>query len=123
MPWVGPSAETEIAVRISIAPESTAQVQPGQEVEAAPFRARSVRESTIELVGPLFLPRQCQLLLSWLTADDRSESLVGKGSRQEVQAVVRKVQMIDGAPDYVLWVQVDQASAHVLGDLARRLES
>lgn len=85
--------------------------------------ARSVHETTIELVGPLFLPRQCRVLVSWITTNDLLQGPQGADARQEVQAVVHKVQMLDGAPDYVLWVQVDEASAQDLHDLSRRLES
>ena len=109
-------------VRISIAPESTTQVQPGQEVEAVPVMARSLRETMIELVGPLFLPRQCRVLVSWVTPNDGAQGRPVANARQEVQGLVHRVQMLDGAPDYVLWVQVEGASPQVLMDLGRRLE-
>ena len=121
MPRTGPSTGSAIQVRVSIAPESTTQVRPSQEVEAVPVLLRSVRETAIELVGPLFLPRQCKVLVSWITPDDQPQDLLGAEPRQEVHGVVQKVQMLTPTPDYALWVQLEEASPQMLKRLSDKV--
>lgn len=104
---------THIEARLAIAPESAEQVRPTEALATMAFQLRGVRAQTVDLQGPLYLPRQCAVVVSFPGME---------GSEGPWDGVVRKTFMADGSPRYVLSVQLETAAPVVLGDLRSRLD-
>ncbi len=88
----------------SVEQASRSQVVLAGEPQEVALRARSSRPGMVELLGGVFLPRQCQLELRPSQGGDA------------VRGVVRKVQMCDLEPTYAIWVQVDEARTAALAE-------
>lgn len=109
------------AALVSLAADSAAQqVRPANRPE--PFRMvlRGVRESSFELTGGLFLPRNCrvhvEISVDGATSDlDRSVSLCLSGS-------VKKVSMLDPLPTFAIWIQIDSGQPDLCAELHRAME-
>ena len=97
--------EQGVGATVSVGHESRAQVAMARGLRDMGLELRSLRPNGVELVGSVFLPKQCQLELE-LT--DAAGAVVG-----DLNGVVRKVQMIGPQPKYAIWVGLDRR------DLAR----
>ena len=108
-----------IAARVSIDSESATQVRPSVALESVPWRVRALKSSTVELLGGLYLPRQCAVRVSF---SDATHEPCADLDSQALAGEVRKVQMLDGTPEYVLSVHLSDASPQALQGLRTRLE-
>ena len=70
---------------------------------------RAVSDRGIEVTGNLFLPKSCAVELE-VGASSAAFGSAGRPDPVKVTGAVRKVQMIDTAPSYALWVDLDADS-------------
>ena len=111
-----------IAARISIDPESANQVRPHQAVEELSLGLRAVKGSAVELVGPLFLPRQCAVRVSFQEPGQAWNPAVETGPLRDLAGEVRRVQLLDSTPVYALTVQLESTPPQILDRLRDGLE-
>jgi len=118
-----PSGKDEVRALVSIAQESADQVRLADGSVQFPMRVRAVRENGFELVGPVFLPRQCHLLVALGAGEaDTVEGLYGL-PEASLPCVVRKAQMVATEPVYSIWVQLAAPDPVLLATLGRLLGS
>ena len=111
-----------IAARISVDPESATQVRPSEDVEAVPLRLRAVTGSAVELVGALYLPRQCAVRVSFQDDGRPWDAAVETGPLRDLAGEIRRVQMLDATPEFALSVQLETTPPQVLDRLRESLE-
>ncbi|MFT5052290.1 MAG: type II secretory ATPase GspE/PulE/Tfp pilus assembly ATPase PilB-like protein [Chlamydiales bacterium] len=95
---------------VSIGAESADKVELSAGRGRASMQVRSIRGGDIELTGNIFLPRTVQVAIE-LHDGPLAEGQIVSGS-------VRKVQLVGSDPNYRIWVQLDQAGAAALAEVA-----
>jgi type IV pilus assembly protein PilB len=76
------------------------------------IRINAVKDDGIEFVGPAFFPKNTQLKLELDPEDDGEEP--DTSAAIHLHGVVAKVQMLNAAPTYKIWVQLENFDPAVL---------
>ncbi|MFT7671129.1 MAG: hypothetical protein ACI8X5_003845, partial [Planctomycetota bacterium] len=104
-----PSAQ-RLEALVSIGAESADKVKLSAGRGRASMQVRSIRGGDLELTGNVFLPRTVQVAI------ELHDGPLAEG--QIVSGLVRKVQLVGSKPNYRIWVQLDQAGAAALAEVA-----
>jgi type II secretory ATPase GspE/PulE/Tfp pilus assembly ATPase PilB-like protein len=105
------SLDVVTTVLVAVGEESAEQVSFAGHVEPQPMRVRAVRGSDLELAGPTFFPKNCQLSIE---LQDSRGAHAGA-----LKGTVRKLQMLALDPSYVVSVRLTESVPSLVDELRR----
>ena len=110
----GPTAGDLTGARVSVAAQSRTQVALVRDHRHLACDVRAVRDTGLELVGPVFYPKGCQLEIEL--------SRHGRAPIRDLRGVVRGVRMAGPEPAYTIALQLEQSAVAALGQLKNAFE-